>query len=216
MKIKDEAVEAALNAKPHHSTVRFFLNPNHYLEEEDVCELMRAALEAALPHLSQGAVRVKALEWSVERRSGFNIHVGRGLGLKYEAAIKAYNPGWIVTLGESDVVFDSADADEDSAKAAAQADYERRIMSALSPAPVGVMPTHRHKKRGTEYVLLGIGKMQAEYWEEREYTATDEPVAGVSVDMHEVVIYRSVDDGSLWVRPREEFEDGRFEGVDHD
>jgi hypothetical protein len=32
--------------------------------------------------------------------------------------------------------------------------------------------------------------------------------------MREVAIYRSVDDGSLWVRPREEFEDGRFAALD--
>lgn len=27
-----------------------------------------------------------------------------------------------------------------------------------------MQPTHRHKKRGTEYVLLGYGKIQAENW----------------------------------------------------
>lgn len=69
-------------------------------------------------------------------------------------------------------------------------------------------PTHRHKKRGGEYVLLGIGKMQTSKWRE--------PVSGtitgsVPVDLHAVAIYRSVDDGSLWARTREEFEDGRFE-----
>lgn len=65
--------------------------------------------------------------------------------------------------------------------------------------------THRHRKRGTEYVLIGYGKMQSENW--MDMSAMGQ---GVSTDMAEVAIYSSVDDGSLWVRPREEFEDGRF------
>lgn len=91
------------------------------------------------------------------------------------------------------------------------ADEWRARANALADALA--RPTHRHKKRGTKYVLIGIGKMQAENWEEREYTASDEPVHGVSVDMREVAVYRSVDDGSLWARPREEFEDGRFDEI---
>jgi len=76
------------------------------------------------------------------------------------------------------------------------------------------MKIYRHKKRGTEYELIGFGKMQAEDWRdlsEDQELVEGEPV-GASVDMREVAIYRSVDDTSeLWVRPREEFEDGRFE-----
>jgi hypothetical protein len=70
-----------------------------------------------------------------------------------------------------------------------------------------VRPTHRHKKRGTEYVLIGYGKMQADGWLKAPYPQG--PL--FSVDMAEVAIYRSVDDGSLWCRPREEFDDGRFD-----
>ena len=75
-------------------------------------------------------------------------------------------------------------------------------------------PTHRHEKRGTEYVLIGIGKMQSLNWAEHADLTGKALGRWNSVDMREVAIYRSVDDDSLWVRPREEFEDGRFETIE--
>ena len=71
-----------------------------------------------------------------------------------------------------------------------------RCVEALSAAPApGGAVRYRHKKRGTEYTLIGVGRAQGELQDE-------DPV----------VLYRG-DDGGLWVRHQVEFCDGRFEQV---
>lgn len=69
---------------------------------------------------------------------------------------------------------------------------------------------YRHVATGGTYIVLFIGKMQTKHWLDGE---PDTREAGdlLSVDMEPVVVYYSVKDGSVWVRPQKEFEDGRFE-----
>lgn len=62
-----------------------------------------------------------------------------------------------------------------------------------------VMPKRwRHVKRGSEYTLLTLATMQCS--------------SNPNLDYAIVVIYVS-DDGIMWVRPRAEFFDGRFEAI---
>lgn len=74
-------------------------------------------------------------------------------------------------------------------------------------APQTSKDLFRHRKGGT-YEVIGIGKMQTEGWYD-----TSKTISTANVDMREVTLYRSIADGSLWVRPVEEFNDGRFEEI---
>jgi hypothetical protein len=152
---------------------------------------MRAALEAALP-LSMPEAEPVAWRWKPMGYEGDTWSVGTHYP----------RPGWTV-----------------------------EPLYAAPPSPtlplVGedavAAQRYRHKKRGEHADLVAIGKMQAEKWHDLtgfQFTHFGPTEANPvlmrdgnppTVDMREVAIYRSVDDGSWWVRPREEFEDGRFE-----
>jgi hypothetical protein len=63
----------------------------------------------------------------------------------------------------------------------------------------------RHKKRGTTYRVLHGAVMQSTHWHDHHFK--------VPADGRTVVVYQSESDGSVWVRPASEFEDGRFENI---
>lgn len=60
--------------------------------------------------------------------------------------------------------------------------------------------TWRHVKRGSEYVVLARGELQSS--------------AGPIPEGTRLITYQGTDDGRVWVRPVDEFEDGRFVPVE--
>jgi len=200
------------------ATVKWAKQPGKYRASlrRDVRDVLSAMdrlgisqASAALSRPAQEPVAVKPLEWiGNEARSS--------LGVLY--SVQQLSPN-VWTTYMNGTAFPGWKAQRSSAVAIAQDNDERRQRaapqpahgtSASDPAPSQISRV-RHKKRGSEYEVIGVGKMQTEDWMIREYCGADEPVNGATVDMAEVAIYRSVDDGSLWVRPVKEFNDGRFE-----
>ena len=74
-------------------------------------------------------------------------------------------------------------------------DMPRLFALARRGAAVQWRPTHRHVKRGSSYQRVGTARVQA---------------SGLIAEDDAVVVYRA-EDGSLWARPMDEFNDGRFE-----
>ncbi len=178
----------------------------------------RAALSSSPTAQTGETVAVKPLEWPPRCPLGQRVH-NRPALVNYTIAHYGGDVGEpVYRWAEAHSPWSEPLQSYEAAKAAAQADFERRILSALAhPVQPGWRPTHRHVKRGSEYMLLGIGKMQTSNWMDEQWS--HEPQSGNPpqrtldpVDMREVAIYRA-EDGQLWVRPREEFEDGRFETI---
>lgn len=89
----------------------------------------------------------------------------------------------------------------------------QRVVNALADKAETVKPRrYRHLRRGSEYVLVGIARFQSAKWMTKA-EMTPQGMARYPADNQEVVVYQSVEDGSLGARPRGEFEDGRFEEI---
>jgi hypothetical protein len=76
----------------------------------------------------------------------------------------------------------------------------------------GAVRRVRHVKRGSSYVVLGVGEVQIS-----KGTVSDagwkEHKARVLREGDTLTVYRDIQDGKLWLRFPDEFEDGRFEEV---
>lgn len=77
---------------------------------------------------------------------------------------------------------------------------EVAAVSEALPAPWPPRSIVRHNKTSNLYEIVGHANVQTSTWFDGMR----------SVDMDLVVAYRSLKDGSLWVRPHVEFYDGRF------
>lgn len=75
--------------------------------------------------------------------------------------------------------------------------------------------THQHKKRGSKYRLFGFGKMQSDSWVYPHHFVDmgENETEMRSVDMQEAAVYLE-EDGTIWIRPIGEFNDGRFLQLD--
>ncbi len=129
--IPDEAVQAAVDKW-------FEMYSGGAIPLPDHTRRMREAITAALPHLSAPcAVEVVKLDWD-----GLVGFVG---SFSYVVAPPSFTKGWRVWGKISDksasiggVLITTTAANEEEAKAAAQADFERRILSCVVTKPVYV------------------------------------------------------------------------------
>ena len=145
--IPEEAKEAAARALCRHGTGFPTIEQTlAYVDQKwpRFKEEAEIALTAALPHLP--GVGVKKLEW--ELVSG--DHYAEGAGIHYN--IYETGPDWwnCVTVKPGNVRL-ATNVCLDAAKAAAQADYEARILSALEPSAARELALEEAFKAGAEW-----------------------------------------------------------------
>ncbi|MDP8249952.1 hypothetical protein [Pseudochrobactrum saccharolyticum] len=139
--IPDEAVQAAFEAM-------------HPMKSPSECCLydIKKAIIAALPHLSAPcAVEVKKLEWRKptdhpQDMEGECSSVANGIGGRYSISNPERNKdgvyGWLLYLADDEFRWEWFPSIGE-AKAAAQADFERRILSCVVTKPVDVAAVRR-------------------------------------------------------------------------
>lgn len=130
LRSKLRASMMALDAMSHTAT---------YLRTQNEALTARAtAAEAARDAAIAGAVRVKPLEWVARyaKYDGGREHFGTGVFGHWYGIKREKNRAWSVShhIGSKRIEVGFY-PDLESAKAAAQADYERRILAALEPNP---------------------------------------------------------------------------------
>lgn len=139
---------AELEAEVERLTKNLYLTRN---ERDNLSDNVTRLESEALSRT--GAVKVKALDWEAreERRLGATTE-------KFWRAQTAFDWGYRVKAYGKGFSFDDATGYPtiDAAKAAAQADYERRILSALEPAaPEGQQPVAHVIRKGFSSGVLG-------------------------------------------------------------
>ncbi|WP_376711093.1 DUF551 domain-containing protein [Pseudochrobactrum lubricantis] len=116
-------------------------------------ENIKASLAAALPHLSAPcAVEVKKLDWSETSYGTPEVFTEVGV---YRIE-HAHDGGWSLRRNNKAIADDDGRrnfADQQKAKAAAQADFERRILSCVVTKPVDA-PTKEERHANTARNLI--------------------------------------------------------------
>jgi hypothetical protein len=75
------------------------------------------------------------LDWGRDRLCGFDILVGRGLGLKYYVAKNVDESGWTWTLGSGPGPVEPT---QEAAMAACQADFTERLRASIRPLAASI------------------------------------------------------------------------------